>query len=118
MRISNCFDTCPFGTSSSTSTSSIIDGVASTSPAKYRGTNVQIQETLYSWLKKKIANTITKIDDCVKHNFLDTIRKLITGQTWWAEGQRKLIIVDRAGNTETWTATAAPRTMVEVDAVS
>ena len=48
----------------------------------------------------------------------NTIRKLINGPTWVAEGQRK-VIVDKRNNTETWKAVkgfwmAAPRTTAEV----
>ena len=53
---------------------------------------------LYSWWKRKIANPISDIDDSVTHIFRSTIRKLITGPTLGAEGQRE-IIVDRSDTT-------------------
>ena len=62
---------------------------------------------MYSLWKKKNANTISKIDDYVKHIFGKHHQEVNHWANLVVEGQRKIIgkiIVDRDGNTETWKA--------------
>ena len=69
----------------------------------YRGIIGQVQKTLHSWWKKKIANHISKIDNFVKHVFREHNQEADLWTNSGAEGQRK-IVVHKCSTSETWNA--------------
>ena len=70
---------------------------------KYRGRIGQVQEDLYSWWRRKIAYSISKIDDFVKHVFREHNREADFLANMGAKGQRKNVI-DICRNPESWNA--------------
>ena len=59
---------------------------------KYRGEFGHVQKTLHSWWKKKVAFTITQIDDYLKLIFVNINRKPTTGQTWELKGRGRSLL--------------------------
>ena len=62
-----------------------------------------MQKTLHSWWKGKIADSISKTDDFVKHVFREHNKEADHWANIGAEGQRK-IVIDKSNTSETWKA--------------
>ena len=69
---------------------------------KYKGKIGQIQQNLYSWWKRKIANPISKIDDYVIHIFGEQHQEADHWANLGPEGQN--IYFDSSMTTATWKA--------------
>ena len=86
---------------------------------KYRGRNSQVQKTVHSWWKKKIARPISKKDVLVKHVYREHNQEADHRANMGAQGQRK-IVLDKCDNSESWreaTGMAASKTMDKVEVV-
>ena len=70
---------------------------------KYSGMIRQVQKTLHSWWKEKIAKPISKIDFSVKHVYREHNQESDHWANIGAQGQRK-IVLDRCDNSESWKA--------------
>ena len=64
----------------------------------------QVQKHCTHGGKEKIANPISKIDDCVKHTFREHNQEAFHWANLGGQRDRGKIIIDRSNNNETWKA--------------
>ena len=70
---------------------------------KYQREIGQVQRTLHSWWKKKVAKQNSNIDGCVKHVYREHNQEAGHWANIGAQGQKKFVF-DRRDNSETWKA--------------